>query len=221
MKNWIKVVNEENKEILFKYDIVLIRFDIPLMFIVKDDEDNKYLVLCIDEETEDYLIVKKNDENLLDLFERKITMRQAFIDNNEYIGIISYNKDKFKIKEISTKELTDEILPDEGVYYTLENDEISEYIKHLKSSNSYRFNYLYKSFEISNNIIIKKYNKNNHNVLIKEYKDFICVSNKNNMFKGYIEEKNIDKNDKITIKISTKKENCYRIKSKIRYACAS
>lgn len=134
MKKWIQV-NEIGE--LYK-ECVLVRFDVPLLFVCKDKRNNRYLVLCIDEEEGVYLCQQVTVKVLLKMLNKEITMadtfRQTPIRDN---FLISYNfeSESFEGHYILTEDLTADMLPDEGVYFQLDNQNVRQYILKLKEEN--------------------------------------------------------------------------------------
>lgn len=125
---------------------ILITFDIPLLFVCSNEFDQRFLTLCLDEETEKYLLTPIYNQDLIKMMEDKITMRDAFLlykkDNRL---LLNWNKKekRFDTKEICIKDLSDDMLPDEGIFYKVHNKKNDNYISDLtktskKSPTSYR-----------------------------------------------------------------------------------
>lgn len=134
MKKWIQV-NEIGE--LYK-ECVLVHFDVPLLFVCKDTDDKRYLVLCIDEEEGRYLCLQVTNELLLKMLNKEITMADTFRHTSfSQNFLISYDfmKESFEGHYISTKDLTEDMLPDEGAYFELSSQKISQYILKLQNEN--------------------------------------------------------------------------------------
>lgn len=124
----------EKKEIYL--EIVLIEFQIPLLFICRDNEGERYSVLCIDSDLENlkYILIKSNIIDIIELLNQNITLEKFFRkgENNTYWEVSAsedpYN-DKVEKKDLNI--ISDEKLPDRGIYFDIESDEICDYILEL------------------------------------------------------------------------------------------
>lgn len=127
MKKWITV---EQFGDLYK-EMILVMFDVPVLFVCKDEYNNRWLVLCEDEETGEYLLAKCQKEELLRMINR-ISSVDDVIRNAKEINYLYYDFKKkfFLIKRIAREEITEEMLPDKGTYLKVNNN-ILEYEKRL------------------------------------------------------------------------------------------
>lgn len=131
MKKWIQV--NELGELYREY--VLVHFDVPLLFVCKDNSDNRYLVLCVDEEKGQYLCLKTSNTVLLKMLKKEITMADAFreiSDKENFFISYDFLSKEFSGYYISVSDLTPEMLPDEGAYFELRNRKITEYIAKIE-----------------------------------------------------------------------------------------
>lgn len=115
MKKWAEV----KKMGLFYIEKVLIQFDVPLLFVCQN-RNQKYLVLCEDEEEGTYLCAKCNDSSLLKMLNQQISMDEIFRRNMKNL-FLEYNCEEeiFHSKWIKTKDISEDMFPDKGAKFTL------------------------------------------------------------------------------------------------------
>jgi hypothetical protein len=98
----------------------LIECEIPILFVCIDDVDNRYLVLNLDFEMDEYLVAKVTKTDLTDMLESKITIRKPF-ENSESIYLIrageSLEKDIIVKKDFS--DINEEDLPRENLHFII------------------------------------------------------------------------------------------------------
>lgn len=131
MKKWIQV-NELGE--LYK-EYVLVHFDVPLLFVCKDNMNNRYLILCIDEEEGQYLCLQISNNMLLKMLKKEITMADTFKQpsgKENFLISYDFSKEKFIGKYIAVSDLTADMLPDEGAYFELRSQKITEYITKIE-----------------------------------------------------------------------------------------
>lgn len=131
MKKWVEV-NGFGELFL---EIVLVRFDIPLLFVCIDKNKDRYLVLCVDEELGQYLAAKCSNEILLAMLNDEVSMEEPFKNVlGKKLLFIRYNFDYniFDFEYCTIEEVTQDMLPDEGAYFKLKNKKIENYITKLK-----------------------------------------------------------------------------------------
>ena len=100
MKKWIQV-NELGT--LYK-ECVLMHFDVPLLFVCKDKMNNRYLILCVNEEDGQYLCLQIPNDILLKMLKKEIAIVDAFKQpSSKEPFLISYDfsKEEFIGKHIS------------------------------------------------------------------------------------------------------------------------
>ena len=149
-----------NKELCFKINskelylekVLVTHNDIPMYFICTDDMLNYYVVLFTDIDEDRYIITKTNINKIIELFKRKITMKDLIVSTytKKYWEIIAsddINKDVIRekdIKKISDEDLPDEDLPDEDSYFNLSEKSNKEFFNELlnKVSKQTLTNYL-------------------------------------------------------------------------------
>lgn len=130
-KKWINL-----KEIgMLFIEIVLIQFDIPLLFVCNDSIGNRYLVLCVDEEYGEYIAILAGVDLLINMLTNKISMDMAFKQSKDknviYISYDFTNK-CFVMKKGKSKEIPENYLPDAGACFEISNDKITKYIENIK-----------------------------------------------------------------------------------------
>lgn len=144
-----------NKELCFKINskelylekVLVTHNDIPMYFICTDDMLNYYVVLFTDIDEDRYIITKTNINKIIELFKRKITMKDLIVSTytKKYWEIIAsddINKDVIREKDI--KKISDEDLPDEDSYFNLSEKSNKEFFNELlnKVSKQTLTNYL-------------------------------------------------------------------------------
>ncbi len=150
MKKWITV---EGFGDLYK-EMILVMFDVPILFVCKDEKNIRWLALCEDEETGEYLLAKCQKEELLKMVNRISSVDEVINNANEF-NYISYDfeQEQFQVKKIQNDEITEEMLPDKGTYLKINNN-IEEYGKKL-AEEGFTIQVLSKKKRLANNLIIK------------------------------------------------------------------
>lgn len=75
-KEWIRIKGFGKLEV----EIVLVTFDVPILFVCKDSEKKCYLVMCFDEDDGEYVIVEESTSNIIQMLENRKTMEEVFRD---------------------------------------------------------------------------------------------------------------------------------------------
>lgn len=159
-KKWIEIA--ELGEL--RLEIVLVHFDVPLLFVCQSGDGVRYLVLCIDEEEGRYLCSRISNCNLLKLLNNEITMAEAFrhpVDKKDFLIEYDFSNMRFNGHYINISELTADMLPDEGAYFRLKNQKITDYIKKIADEKEYQHQNI-TSYSTKRNIEIstRKYTNN-------------------------------------------------------------
>lgn len=128
-----KVFFKLNDHLLY-LDYMLEEYDyIPMLYVCKDDDEERFLVLCTDFEKESYLITRINLVDLNEMLLGKIDMRSAFLNQSMFWKIQclgnGYLNDAVVEDDIS--EFPKEYLPKEGDKYVLYDEEHREYQKRI------------------------------------------------------------------------------------------
>ena len=129
------------------FDCILIEQDFPLLFILKNEKDERFICACFEiKKQQSWVINKINVQEIEELLTNKIDIRQAFLlDNDRDRKIIISKKNRYKkldieVKIVNKNYLIDkDIILDEGNYLEAEENEFSEYlslIKHLQEINN-------------------------------------------------------------------------------------
>ena len=79
-----------------KYECSLLWYDGPFKMVFKKTDNNNYLLLAFGEEWDDGLVlwlgIELNHNDLSDYFNRKITLKNIFKNNNNYFHWITYGR---------------------------------------------------------------------------------------------------------------------------------
>lgn len=114
-------------------DINIVTFDIPLLFICSDKDNQKYLVLCSDSQELRYLVARIDNSILIKMLKSEITMKDAFKHSNKIWEIISQEEigdDIINVVEFSN--ISKEDLPEEGAFLNYMSKDIAEYIEQIE-----------------------------------------------------------------------------------------
>lgn len=115
------------------YESILVHFNEPDLFVCTDQYEKKYLVVLLDEDTEKYLLAETDNQNILCMINKEISMEQAF--KNAKSGnafYIFYDADGFVSKEVKISQVQKEDLPESNVLFTLNDDYIRNYRSFLQ-----------------------------------------------------------------------------------------
>ena len=120
------------------YEKIIVRFDIPLLFTCTDINDNRYIVVCADEDKGIYVVGKTNISDLLHMLKNDITMYDYFRQREELYTIsYDYDSGEFVWEPTSQDLISDDMLPDKGADLELSNAAICDYIEQLKNIDLY------------------------------------------------------------------------------------
>ena len=182
-----------NKELCFKINskelylekVLVTHNDIPMYFICTDDMLNYYVVLFTDIDEDRYIITKTNINKIIELFKRKITMKDLIISTytEKYWEIIAsddINKDIIREKDI--KEISVEDLPDEDSYFNLSEKSNKEFLNELlnKVSKQALTNYLLN--KVSKQALTNYAAKKNYNNIMDKINRYMIDSNDENKY---------------------------------------
>lgn len=147
MNKPIFIINDKK---LFK-EKNLVFFDIPLMFTCVDNFGTRYVVLLVDEELDRYILVSSEDEKLYDMLNGSMFMHDFFAAAEQKWTIVASEctAEDF-VQKMDKFEEND--LPVPGVAYQIENEEVAEFIKTLKSDfvkKYVEYSFLPKQFSIT------------------------------------------------------------------------
>ena len=110
-------------------DVILFESKYPVLFTCKNDKDI-YLFICyyVNSEKIKWIGTRTTYDNLIDLLENKITIRDAFLNVTNNKIMIVYDGKK-------AGEIPDEVLPTIGEYMDAEDGEYEEEIVEFKKRN--------------------------------------------------------------------------------------
>lgn len=107
----------------------------PVFYICKSQTGKYYIVLCLDVEEGNYTIINSDVHDILLMLYGKITMRNLYERVDCFWKVCVGKKieedvvSKYNIEDIDTS-----ILPYEGAYFVIHNQEIEDYALELKKS---------------------------------------------------------------------------------------
>lgn len=104
----------------------------PTAVHVPGRNKNRYLTVCYNEETGEYVAARITDAKLLDMLQNIETMYDTFRDADE-IALIRYipGKNGYIWNNMNQECISDEMLPDKGEYFGLRNEKIRNFVAKL------------------------------------------------------------------------------------------
>lgn len=193
-------------DVLLITEQTLVIFDIPIFFICKDSNNNRYTVLCTDSINSTYIIVKSEAQDILDMLQGKMKMIDLFYKNEKCYYVAAgddYTSDI--INKRLTSELLPEELPEKEAYFALKTPEIEQYIDKLSNEAfvlyatnidktilySEIYSELIKNFKITANLRVQ------HNLYKKfKFNNVInCLLNRNEMSINFSQKNHIERLD--------------------------
>ncbi|MFI3177180.1 MAG: hypothetical protein R3Y67_06795 [Eubacteriales bacterium] len=130
-----------NNEMCFKIDSkelfleqVLVEYHkTPVYFVCKDNNEVYYVVLCVDIDDEKYIVVETEIERLVNLFRKKITMRDIILTELKYWEIIAGDNLSDDIcTQLDIEQINMDDLPYNNSYFIVLSKEHQEYFEYLK-----------------------------------------------------------------------------------------
>lgn len=118
-------------------DTILFESRYPVMFTCKNEGD-LYLFICclVNAEKVEWIGTKTTYDNLIQLLENKITIRNAFLNITENKILIVYNGEGVDCKAVKGGDIPDHLLPTAGEYMDAEEGEYEEEIALFKRQNT-------------------------------------------------------------------------------------
>lgn len=115
-------------------DYMLEEYDyVPILYVCKDEEQERYLVLATDFERESYLISKITLVDLNNMLLGKLDMRSAFLNQPKFWSVqcngTEYQNDI--VNEYETSLYPVEYLPAKDEFYVLYDEEHKEYQRRI------------------------------------------------------------------------------------------
>lgn len=129
-RKWIELEGIGKLEI----EVVLVTFDVPVLFICQNEKEQRYLTMCVDEDEGIYTLVQTEKSFILQMLENKMTMEHVFrIAKNGKIFLTNYDFKNcvFGVTAHNAADFDKEYLPKEGEYFELCNDKILAYKEKL------------------------------------------------------------------------------------------
>ena len=106
--------------------------EIPVFYICCSDK-GLYLVLCTDIDKQKFYVGKVNLLTISDLFEKDITMREAFLRGKSYWEVDAADQvDDDLVRSICKEQIWTEYLPKEGAFFNVFSEELKEYKKNIQ-----------------------------------------------------------------------------------------
>jgi hypothetical protein len=111
---------------------ILIWMDISYLFVGIDENGKRYVFLCENEETREYLVLPVVDEKLIEMLQSKISMRDLFL-NPPCAFLVTFTKETNMVKEIDSSDIQSDMLPDSGAYFDDDANQFASYCDQLES----------------------------------------------------------------------------------------
>lgn len=117
-------------------DTILFESRYPVLFTCKNKED-VYLFICclVTADKAEWIGTKTTYDNLIELLENKITIRDAFLNISENKIIIDYNGKNVGYRIEKSSDIPENMLPAAGEYMDAEDGEYAEEIAMFKRRN--------------------------------------------------------------------------------------
>lgn len=115
-------------------DTVLFESKYPLIFTCKNGNDvYLFICCCVNADKVEWIGTKTTYENLIELLENKITIRNAFLNIADEKVVIEYNGQKVEYKLVQSCNIQSNLLPAAGEYIDADDDEYAEEIAGFKT----------------------------------------------------------------------------------------
>ena len=111
-------------------EIVLVFGNEPVLFVCKDKNDQRYLIMTYSEEEGIYVISPTSCEIIFTMITNIITLREAFTSGDD-IYLTSLDGDNLDSKKYDSKLFMPELLPREGDTFDLRSKAIDDYSRKL------------------------------------------------------------------------------------------
>lgn len=122
----------DSKE-LFLEQVLVEYHKTPVYFVCKDNNEVYYVVLCVDIDDEKYIVVETEIERLVNLFRKKITMRDIILTELKYWEIIAGDNLSDDIcTQLDIEQINMDDLPYNNSYFIVLSKEHQEYFEYLK-----------------------------------------------------------------------------------------
>jgi hypothetical protein len=106
----------------------------PVFYICKSQNDNYYVVLCLDVEVGEYTIINPNVRDILLMLYGKIPMRNLYNRVNLFWKVsVGKEIEEDIVTKHDIKDINKNILPYEGEYFIIYNQEIKDYVAKMEN----------------------------------------------------------------------------------------
>lgn len=144
---------------------ILAEYDYPMLYTCVDDNNKRYLAMCVDPDEGEYLVADTGNCIILNMLENKIRMIEAFEKARRIYRVSSVSNDvtQDKVIDVNYSDIAKDDLPDEDAYFDLLESEksIQAYIEKLRSDERRLFEYSLV-YEYSINTKLKNIMKDNY-----------------------------------------------------------
>jgi len=114
---------------------VLVYFDLPLFFICKDMAENRFAVLCYDDEDLDYIVAEVSLKDIVKMLQNEIPMDVLFTSaRQKWQYQAGVDVETTFVNPVRSFE--NEQLPTKGSFFGVLNAEVSGYLQRLKAENT-------------------------------------------------------------------------------------
>ncbi len=120
----------KNKELWLEK--ILVEQDYPLLYICRDDDEQRHLAMYVDDEIGEYFVAKSDDKKLRDMISGRIPIVDIFKNSSEIYTVMSVDNDARHdiCHKLQFEDIFKEDLPAEDVY--LDDAEIfADYVESL------------------------------------------------------------------------------------------
>ena len=168
------IINSKNLYI----DEYLVEMNIPIFFICKDNDNNKYAVLCEDTSELEYLICRVSIDSLYKMLKNELTLYDFIHESDEKWILKSGDSLETDLVE-EVRELEPAYYPKKNEFLALNNEKICDYIHRIQSECS-------EAFSENNSIELQKMIL----TTLTRFKTTVSKSNKEyNFFRNSVKQK--------------------------------
>lgn len=109
------VINSQN---LYLKKFLVYFNDIPIFFVCINENDEYFLILSMDNFIDKYLIALIDLNDLQDMYDQKVTMRDTILKGKKFWNVTTGDKpEKDIVQEIKQNEIDLSYLPNVGAFY--------------------------------------------------------------------------------------------------------
>lgn len=119
---------------------ILVEYVYPLLSVLKDENDNRYLCLCYDTRgAQQWIITPISNVDLVELLQNKLTLSAPFEKSDwQKVHVVRNYENRLETFELlDASEVPEEDLPKKGEFLDSEDHEWDEYIEDIMLSNEY------------------------------------------------------------------------------------